>query len=988
MTKLRLSVAVKSLRLALSALLIPCLLLADSYVPRNSQAEGDQPPSPQEALKAITVPPGFEVSLFAAEPDVHQPVAMVTDEKGRIWIAESYSYKEWEKTGEDRIVILEDTDNDGVHDKRKIFWTGGNHVSGMTVGWGGVWVCSAPELLFIPDRDGDDIPDGDPEVVLDGWTTEAKHNFFNGLTWGIDGWLYGRHGITRPSLVGKPGTPDSERLGFDCSIWRYHPVRKTFEIVCRGTTNPWGMDWDANGELFFTNNVNGHLWHAVPGALFPRMGNRPDANVKFDYERMPMTADHLHHAGTTADWTKTRDGVGVHGDLGGGHSHCGGMIYLGNNWPDEYRGRIFMCNTHGRRMNQNILERSGSAYVGKRAPDLFFANQPWFRGVSVLYGPDGGVFISDWTDFGECHDNDGVHRSSGRIFKMTYGKPALSRESLAMLQGDHEMLAQLHLHENEWFPRKARRLLQERKFLQNKNVDGAIEELRKLSGSKQSNQVRIRALTTLHALDAVSEATLRSLLKEDDEHLRKWSIRLAVDHHAPNPKLLNLLVETAKTEQSALVRLYLASALQKLPFADRWQLAEALASRSEDKDDRNIPLMVWFGVKDPLSWFPLEGLAWLDSCDFGKLHHFSAQLACETQPSPQVLAALLSRIQEDDSNGLEIARGMIAGLDGQRDLPKLAAWPEVRDHLAKSSAPELAIELGLTLAPTETNRELVRRVENGDAKALELLVTARAPKIGDLLTTSLDSPKLRKTALKGLAQVPNANAPRKIIKAWPILDSSERTAAISTLVATKRSAGELLDAMEAGRVPRAALTAFQARQIQSMKDSDLTKRVTEVWGALKASDAAKRDEIKRYQNQLTSDILAQADLSHGKEIYSQRCAVCHQLFGEGGNIGPDLNGANRSDVYYLLENIIDPSATLPRDYHVTIITKKDGQVLTGNMGKTTDYTLTLTTPAGDIVVNRDDIDQQSTSPISLMPEGLLIGLEMNDVRDLLGYLMK
>ncbi|MEM1296800.1 MAG: PVC-type heme-binding CxxCH protein, partial [Verrucomicrobiota bacterium] len=851
-----------------------------------------------------------------------------------------------------------------------------------------VWVCSAPNLLFIPDRDGDDIPDGEPEVVLDGWTTQAKHNFFNGLTWGVDGWLYGRHGITRPSLVGKPGASDSERIAFDCSIWRYHPVRKTFEIVCRGTTNPWGMDWDANGELFFTNNVNGHLWHAVPGALFPRMGNRPDANVKFDYERMPITADHLHHAGTTADWTKTRDGLGVHGDLGGGHSHCGGMIYLGNNWPDEYRGRIFMCNTHGRRINQNLLERRGSAYVGKRAPDLFFANQPWFRGVSLLYGPDGGVFVSDWTDLGECHDNDGVHRSSGRIFKMTYGKPALSRESLAMLQGADEMLVQLHLHENEWFTRKARRLLQERKFLRYRKIDRAIQELHQMAISTRSTQIRIRALTTLQALDAVSESMIRTLFQDNDEHLRKWGIRLAVDHGAPSPNLRSLLVSAAKSEESSLVRLYLASALQKIPFADRWELAQALASRSDDADDRYLPLMVWFGVKDALAVAPLEHLAWLDSCNFPKLHHFTAQLACETQPSKPVLAALLDRMQSDEGDALELAEGMVAGLGGQRELPKLEAWPAVRDYLTKSESPELAIELGLLLAPTETNQELVQRVKSGDAKALELLFTARAPKVGDLLADSLESPKLRKTALRGLAQVPNASAPSKIIKAWPILDATEKTAAITTLVATKRSAAQLLDAMETGRVPRSALTAFQARQIQAMKDSALTKRVTRVWGELKASDATKRAEIKRYQNQLTSDILAKADLPHGKTLYSQRCAACHTLFGEGGNIGPDLNGANRSDLYYLLENIIDPSATLPRDFHVTLVTKNDGQLLTGNLAKTTDYTLTLTTPAGDVVINREDIKQQSTSPVSLMPEGLFNGLEINDVRDLIGYLMK
>ncbi|NNE90951.1 MAG: hypothetical protein HKN23_04835, partial [Verrucomicrobiales bacterium] len=190
-------------------------LCADDYQPRNTQAEGEEPPSAEEAAKLITVPEGFQVKLFAGDPDVRQPVAMALDDRGRLFVAESYSYKEWKKTGEDRILIFEDTDNDGVHDSRKIFTSGIDHLSGMTVGWGGVWVCSSPNLLFYPDKNRDDVPDGEPVVVLDGWTAKAGHNFFNGLTWGPDGWLYGRHGITRPSYVGKPGTPEEERVGLD-----------------------------------------------------------------------------------------------------------------------------------------------------------------------------------------------------------------------------------------------------------------------------------------------------------------------------------------------------------------------------------------------------------------------------------------------------------------------------------------------------------------------------------------------------------------------------------------------------------------------------------------------------------------------------------------------------------------------------------------------------------------------------------------------------
>ena len=954
-------------------LLFPFFLLADDFKPRNTQAEGQHPPTPEEALAKITVPDGFQVSLFAGEPDVHQPVAMVTDDRGRIWVAESYSYKEWKKTGEDRIVILEDSDGDGQHDKRTIFWSGGNHISGMTVGWGGVWICSAPNLLFIPDRDRDDVPDGEPEVVLDGWTTNAGHNFFNGLTWGIDGWLYGRHGITRPSLVGVPGSADDERLAFDCSIWRFHPVTKKFEIVCRGTTNPWGTDWNAEGELFFTNNVNGHLWHAVPGALFPRMGNRADANVKFDYERMPMTADHLHHAGTINDWTKTRDGVGIHGDLGGGHSHCGGMIYLADNWPEEYSGRIFMCNTHGRRMNQNILERYGSGYVGRRAPDLFFANQPWFRGVTVMYGPDGGVFISDWTDLGECHDNDGVHRSSGRIFKMTYGQPESWTGNLSAMPT--ATLAEYQLHPNEWFARQARHILQYRAAIGD-DIHEAMIRMKQVFADDPHIPTKIRALLTLYAMDVTGELFHAGLLSHEDEHLRKWGVRLLLDEGAPSPEALKKLIALAKTEKSSIVRLYLASALQKLAYEDRWELAGILSQHSADADDQNLPLMVWFGVKDAVAANPKAGISWLNSCGFEKLHRFTARVIGETAASPENLAALLDRLDDN------IAEGLIEGLAGRTNLPSHPKWAGAKSRLENA---DLAQQLGLLLDRQNT----LTALENADdARSLRLLIDARAPGIGKTLVAALEKPSLRPTALAGLSRISTSGAAEKILALYEELPPAEKIAAIETLVSNQKNAAILLAAVEFGDIPAGAVSAFQARKIHSMKDNHLRKQLTKVWGKLKSTSGEKQRQIKDWQNQLTGDVIADANLESGKTLFEQRCAVCHTFFANGGKLGPDLTGANRTDVFYLLENIIDPSATLPKDYHVTSITKKDSTVIAGTISQKTDYTLTLSTPAGDVIVSRDDIKSQETSPISLMPEGMLNGLTHKQVRDLIGYLMR
>ena len=177
--------------------------------PVDTQAAGQHPPTPQEALHQLRVPPGFQVTLAAAEPMVRQPIAIDFDDRGRLWVAECYSYDGSDFTEEkrDRILIFEDADGDGTLEKRTVFQDGLNRLTGLARGFGGVWITAPPNVSWIPDRDGDDRPDGPPVVHLDGWTLRAEHNSVNGLTWGPDGWLYGRHGIKQPSLVGRPAPP-------------------------------------------------------------------------------------------------------------------------------------------------------------------------------------------------------------------------------------------------------------------------------------------------------------------------------------------------------------------------------------------------------------------------------------------------------------------------------------------------------------------------------------------------------------------------------------------------------------------------------------------------------------------------------------------------------------------------------------------------------------------------------------------------------------
>jgi putative membrane-bound dehydrogenase-like protein len=515
----------------------------------------DAPAPPDKAAAQITVPEGFRVTLCASEPTVIKPIAMTIDDRGRVWVVESHSYPKWQKDGKagtDRILIFEDTKGAGRFDSCTVFWDKGANLSGIALGFGGVWLCATPNLLFIPVKPGEDKPAGPPVVVLDGWSLRAQHNVFNALTWGPDGWLYGCNGITDTSRVGKPGIPDKERIPLNCGVWRYHPIKKQFEPYAWGTTNPWGLDFDDYGEMFITNCVIKHLWHVVPGAHFQRMHGQ-DLNPHV-YGLMESCADHRHWAG--GDWGSSRGGQGAHGESGGGHAHVGAMVYLGDNWPDDYRQKIFMCNLHGLRVNQDILERKGSGYVAHHGKDFLFSKDPWFRGLALAYGPDGGVYMTDWSDTGECHNYDKVH-PAGRIFKITYGQPKQVTVDLAKLSD--EELARLQLHKNDWYVRQARRLLQERTEA-GKLTPTVRPVLQKMLQEQAGVTRKLRALWALYAIGAADEKMLLALLDNPQESLRVWAVRLLVNDRQAAPAVTMKFAQLAKSDPSASVRLALASA--------------------------------------------------------------------------------------------------------------------------------------------------------------------------------------------------------------------------------------------------------------------------------------------------------------------------------------------------------------------------------------------------------------------------------------------
>jgi putative membrane-bound dehydrogenase-like protein len=955
-------------------------------------AERTSPLPADKAARGMVLPDGFHASVFAAEPDIIQPISFCMDARGRVFVAEALNYGTWKETGKDRIVILEDKAGDG-HVTRKLFYEGFNYITGIEVGFGGVWVMSPPKLYFIPCREGDDRPSGEPEVVFDGFGyKESRHNLVNGFTWGPDGWLYAGHGRTSPSDVGKPGTPANQRIHCDGGVYRIHPTRRIFENFADGTTNPWGVGFDDFGQAFVSNCVNPHLFHMIQGGHYEPWRNRPSS--LYAYERLPTCADHLHY--TTG---KIRGGESAETmALGGGHAHCGTLVYLGDRFPASYRNTVFMCNVHGRRINNDLLRRKGSGYTASHGKDFMIAADPWFMGVTLRTGPDGSVFVSDWSDTGECHTYK-PDMTSGRIYKISYGRSEATPVDLTRLS-DAE-LVKLQLHRNDWHVQHARRLLQERAA--KVGWDGAPVHvaLRRMLASEQlETPQRLRALWALHVTGGLGVKPLLALLDDRSEHARAWSIQLLCEQATPPEDALGKFRELAKSDPSPVVRLYLASVLQRLPLAARWEIADGLLGHADDATDANLPLMDWYGIEPLVPADPARALKLAVASRIPLVRQFIARrFADEAAAKGEKgdLAPLATALAgPSEAVQLDLLQGAREGLRGRKRMPMPADWPKLYTRLTGSNEAavrENAMLLALVFGDPQALADLRKTALNSSAPAAERLTaldalieqrpTDLAPMLQGLLTDKL----VRHTALRGLASGGvHPDTPQRILAVYPNLTPEEKQNAIATLASRKEYALALLDAMEKKTVARVDVSAFSARQLHTLKDKQISDKLGQVWGEIRDNAPEKQKQIAYYKKLLSPYNLKNADASNGRRLFSKSCQQCHKLYGEGATIGPDLTGYNRSQFDYLLVKIVDPNAQIAKDYHMSVVETKSGRVITGIVVERADKRLVIQTATERITLGKEDVQEERESSQSMMPEGQLDALTKQQVIDLIVYL--
>ncbi len=968
-------------------------------------AAGTPALSPDDALKKFVVPEGFEIRLFAAEPMVVNPVTMTWDERGRLWVLELYEYPLGAKDGEkprDRIKILEDTDADGVADKVTVWADGMSLATGLILGNGGAYVGQAPHLLFLKDTDGDDKADT-REVVLTGFGLEDRHELLNGFTWGPDGQLYMTHGVFTFSKVRAPDAPADSGVTMNAAVARFSPVTKKFEVFADGTSNPWGVDFDAKGNAFVSACVIDHLFHLAAGGLYSRQAGQPA--FPYAYELLPSIVDHRHHMA----------------------AYSGVQVYQGNQYPAEYLGKVMMGNLHDNAVHTDALTEIGSSFKAAHWNDLVRANDGWFRPTTQLVGPDGAMWISDWYDKYPCYQNaradpEGVDREHGRIYRVVHtggekGKAVASRPAkdmdLAKLNLDQAI--DLLAHDNVWQRRTVQRLLSER--LSRIRI-ATPPKLVQMFESGPNVNARLAALWTLHGAARLNEELLDRAASDKESAIRTWAARLTGERQVVNEQVA-ARVEQLAGDSDAAVRLAAATAVRQFTSGSltvntppknsdldpRVALAALIASSYQTRD-RTLELMIWMAaepvvIKDfagTLDWLGGDGAQYMPLT--GRLAAKTLRRLCDFGDRANVDLALQFLDQAAAGNSAlatAALEGLLEGQKGRVLMPQgdasaiLARLVKHADAALRERAQQLGALWGDASSLQASFDTALNPTASVDSR-LQAIAAVRSQKNAaarDTMTKVLEQrPDTRVSiaAIQALGEIGGNDSANYLIDSWGKLKPAERREAVGVLVTRGGWSSSLLSALEQKRIPTSDIPATAIRTMTKSTDDFgmLAKRAEKVFGRVRD---ANQDKLKLIAAKRKVVLTGTPDLAKGHETAKATCLTCHKLHGEGADIGPDLTGVGRSSLDALLANVIDPNQIIGKGYENVVVETKDERSLSGRLVEETDSRIKLVNIGPtEFVISKAEIKTRTVSEMSLMPEGLE-ALPDEDFRNMIWYIL-
>jgi putative heme-binding domain-containing protein len=1004
--------------------------------PGRGVMRDDTPPTPAtEAVKQFKLRPDLAIDLMAYEPVVEQPLYASWDSKGRMYVTQYRQYQfpaglkiisydqhlraKFDKVplppprgekGADKITVFEDTDGDGFFDKHEDVITGLNIASAALHGMGRIWVLNPPYLLSYPDADFDAKPDADPEVELSGFGLEDTHSVATNLQWGMDGWLYGANGSTTTGNVSSANTKNVKWEG-QC-IWRYHPKKKTFEIYAEGGGNTFSLDIDSKGRLFSGTNGATRGMHYEQGSY----------GIKGWGKHGPLTNpyafgwfEHMQHEGDNKRFPQAF------------------TVYEGGLLGSAYEGKIIAPNAMQNLVYVSERLPDGSTFRTKDEANLLTTPDRWFRPVWAGVGPDGGFYMADWYDTRLSHVSpvDDWHKTSGRIYRVrpASGAPKLKPFDLSKASGE-ELLGYLS-HQNEWFRKQA--VLE----IGWRNLQELVPKLRQSTGSLES-------LWSLDALGAVKELPLSS----SDPYIRRWCVKMLGegredDRHTllrlareeNHPEVRAQILATAKRlpAQSPLRQRYDGGKLFEdvdgplaLPLlwsgeaADRRRVrqnAESLdaantpiPSSGEEAYDPSghLPLLAWWALeskaeeeREAVFSFLKTDTAFLSTTLFRD--HLAEKLAkryalAGGEENLNSCADLLALTNDETLRGKFIA-GIASAFEGA-EMPKLpdSLSKALNDYMAKQSSGDLT--LALRSGSKDALKEALKLLDDKKASNTARITIAKTlaelgkqeavmPMVAILKATNPAS--LKRGILQVAAKFDDKRIPEALLLGWEgqiAGDKALREDALRVMAGRREWALILMSFVNDWKVPVKHFTVDIVRQLSLHKDPEIDAAIEKHWRGLLATGPTpeKKKEAERIKSVLKTGL---GDADKGKLQFTARCAICHKLFAEGGAIGPDLTGHDRSNADFWLDNLFTPSLEIREGFGAYIVKTKNGQLLTGLMDAQDTNGIVLKDMAGNKTsVKQADIEKLEASPISLMPEGLTAGMSDPDLKDFFAYLMR
>lgn len=953
--------------------------------------------SPAESLQRFHVADDLEIQQVLAEPVVKQPVFLNFDERGRMWVVQYLQYPSpaglqmlsrdnvWRAVydkvpppppkhfpGADKITIHEDTDGDGVFDRHTTFLDGLNICTAVCRGRGGVWVMNPPYLLFYADKNNDDIPDGDPEVHLAGFGLEDTHSVANSLRWGPDGWLYAAQGstvtghMTRPGLDKEPFLHTMGQL-----IWRYHPETRRFEVFAEGGGNAFGVEIDSQGRIFSGHNGGDTRgFHYVQGAYlqkgFDKHGPLSNPYAFGYFPQMPHTR--------VARFT---------------HNF---VIFDGPGFPDRYTGKLFGVEPLQGRVVFSEIQPDRSSF---KTRDLGYAitnADTWFRPVDIKLGPDNALYIADWYDGQVNHyrNNEGhLDKDHGRIYRLQ-AKDAKPAKPTDFGRISTTALVDLLASPGRSDRQTALRLLGDRK---DKTV---IPTLTKMVADS-TGQRALEALWALNLCGGFTDEIALQTLAHQEPQVRLWTVRLLGDAMNVSPKISARLAELAISEPSLEARGQLASTARRLPARDALPIVRNLLGHDEDAEDNRLPLLLWWAIEskaendrdlvvqlfsDPALWRrPLV--------QNHLLERVMRRYATAGTRRDLLTCAKLFQMSPGPEQNTRLMAGFEAAFKG-RPMPSLPV--ELSGAIARTGGETIA--LGLRLGRPEAVRQAIKLIadetadKNQRLEYIRILGEVKQPQAVPVLVKIIGQPDARtlhQAALSALQPYDDSAIGGAVLASFGQLGPDARTAALALLASRPAWSLQLLETVETGQIAKTSVSQDAISRLKQHRAPRIIELVNKHWGRETKPATA---EMKTKIDQLTGVIRKGTGSPYeGQKLFGTACAACHKLFGQGGQIGPDLTTFKRDDLDNMLLSIVNPNAEIREGYENHLVTTKDGRTLSGFLADKDQRVVVLRGIDGvNITLPQDEIQEMKAAGLSLMPEGLLDSLTEQQIRDLFAYL--